>query len=207
MIRTARETDAAAIAEIYWPYVADTFISFEDTPPDAQQMRSRLAEGLERFPWLVSETDGRIDGYAYASQHRTRAAYRWSVDVSAYVRSEVQRRGIGRALYSTLLPLLARQNYKNAFAGIALPNDASVGLHECMGFLPIGVYRDVGFKLGVWRDVGWWGITLNPSPQGLAEPVDFSSLPTSRERSYETFPMGAKIRNVAPENGSKWGLS
>src|SRR5215831_1792075 len=139
MIRTARVTDAAAIAEIYRLYVTDTFISFEDTPPDAQEMRSRLAEGMERFPWLVSETGGRIDGYAYATQHRKRAAYRWSVDVSAYVRNEVQRRGIGRALYSMLLPILARQNYKSAFAGIALPNDACVGLHECMGFLPIGV--------------------------------------------------------------------
>ena len=76
-----------------------------------------------------------------------------------------------------LLPLLVRQNYKNAFAGIALPNDASVGLHECMGFLPIGVYRNVGFKLGAWRDVGWWGIALDPSPEALAEPLDFIALP------------------------------
>ena len=177
MIRTARISDAAEIADIYRPYVTDTFVSFEDTPPDAQQMRSRLAEGLMHFPWLVSETGGRIDGYAYASRHRTRAAYRWSVDVSAYVRGDMQRRGIGRALYGTLLSLLKRQNYKNAFAGIALPNEASVGLHECVGFLPIGVYRNVGFKLGAWRDVGWWGISLDPSPEGLAEPLGFSALP------------------------------
>jgi phosphinothricin acetyltransferase len=177
MIRTALISDALAIAEIYRPYVTDTCISFEDMPPDENEIRARLTEGLRRFPWLVSEQNGRIDGYAYASPHRSRAAYRWSVDVSAYIRDGMQRRGIGRRLYAALLPLLARQGFRSAFAGIALPNDASVRLHERMGFAPIGIYRDVGFKLGAWRDVGWWGKALNASPDEPIEPLDFNALP------------------------------
>jgi phosphinothricin acetyltransferase len=105
MIRTARFSDVSAIAEIYRLYVVGTWISFEDTPPDENEIGARLAE-LKHFPWLVSESQGRVEGYAYASSHRSRAAYRWSVDVTAYVRDGLQRRGVGRQLYESLLPLL-----------------------------------------------------------------------------------------------------
>jgi phosphinothricin acetyltransferase len=119
-------------------------------------MARRIADYGASHGWLVAELDGRVAGYAYASPHRTRAAYASSCDVAVYVDPAYARRGIGRALYGVLLPLLARKGNHAAFAGIALPNDASVALHEVMGFTPVGIYREVGWKMGAWRDVGWW---------------------------------------------------
>jgi len=168
-IRAARLEDAGQIREIYAPNVTEAFISFEAEPPTAGEMRERIAKTLATHPWLVHDEGGRILGYAYASKHRERAAYQWSADVSCYVRPEARGRGIGKALYTELLRRLEAQGFRNAYAGIALPNDASVRLHESVGFKPIGVYRGVGFKQGAWRDVGWWGVQLgapesNPAP-------------------------------------------
>lgn len=165
-IRTAHPDDAPAIAAIYAPVVAGTAISFETEPPDAAEMRARIAKTLGAgLPWLVAEADGVVCGYAYASKHRERAAYQWSVDTTVYVADGRRGQGVGRALYCALLPLLAELGYCQAFAGIALPNAASVGLHEALGFAPLGVYRNVGFKLGQWRDVGWWQRALRePDP-------------------------------------------
>jgi phosphinothricin acetyltransferase len=168
-IRVARLDDAAEIAEIYAPNVTGSHISFEVDAPTPEIMRTRIAKVLSVFPWLVHDAGGRIEGYAYASPHRDRAAYRWSADVSCYVRPEARGRGIGKALYTELLRLLEAHGYFNAYAGIALPNEASVRLHESVGFEPIGVYRNVGYKLGSWHDVGWWGRRLaehggNPAP-------------------------------------------
>jgi L-amino acid N-acyltransferase YncA len=164
-IRLATAGDAAAIAEIYRPIVASTFISFEIDPPNEAEMRRRIEETLRGWPWLVYESDGQIAGYAYASRHRARLAYQWSVDTSAYVHADFLRRGFGRCVYEPLFRILAAQGYRNAYAGIALPNPASVGLHEACGFTPVGVYRNVGFKLGEWRDVGWWQLTLSSSTE------------------------------------------
>ena len=162
-IRTARLDDAAAIHAIYAPLVATTVISFELDVPSVATMRQRIATTLERFSWLVSEDDtGAVDGYVYASRHRERAAYQWSVDVTAYVRADARGRGVGRRLYLRLFDELVALGYYQAFAGIALPNAASVALHEAVGFAPLGTYRDVGFKLGAWHDVGWWQRTLQP---------------------------------------------
>ena len=157
-LRTASPEDGAAIAAIYAPVVAHTAISFETDPPDAAEMRARIEKtALAGLPWLVAEDDsGAVCGYAYASRHRERAAYQWSVDVTVYVAAGRHRRGVGRALYGQLLPLLAQLGYCQAFAGIALPNAASIGLHEAMGFTPVGVYREVGWKMDGWRDVAWW---------------------------------------------------
>ena len=102
----------------------------------------------------MCESEGRILGYAYAGAHRTRAAYQWSVDVPVYVHTNARQIGVGRALYRSLFGLLTLQGSCNAFAGITLPNPAGVGLHESLGFKPIGIYRDVGHKLGRWHDVG-----------------------------------------------------
>ncbi|MGI9426238.1 MAG: arsinothricin resistance N-acetyltransferase ArsN1 family B, partial [Hyphomicrobiaceae bacterium] len=176
MIRPARAIDAEAIAAIYDPIVRDTYISFEGTPPTADEMRSRIAATLADYPWLVADEGGRVAAYAYAGQHRSRDAYRWSCDVSVYVAETAQRRGHAVALYGGLLAILTRQGLANAYAGIALPNAASVALHERAGFEAVGVYRNVGFKNGSWRDVGWWGIALNalgPSPH---EPTSFAEL-------------------------------
>jgi L-amino acid N-acyltransferase YncA len=175
-IRTATPEDGAAVAAIYAPIVAQTSISFETEPPDAQEMRSRIEKTLASLPWLVAEdAAGTVCGYAYASKHRERAAYQWSVDTTVYVREDMHGRGVGRALYGRLLPLLAELGYFQAFAGIALPNTGSVGLHEAVGFEAIGVYRNVGFKNGEWRDVGWWQKSLQPlgvpaTPQAFTAP-------------------------------------
>lgn len=155
-VRDAVPADAPSIQAIYAPFVTDTIISFEETAPTVAEMRQRIEALREHYPYLVAEEGGEVIGYAYASQHRTRGAYRHSVDVTVYVAEGTQRRGVGRALYGELLQAAAARGYHAAFAGIALPNDASVGLHEAVGFTPVGVYREVGYKFGKWHDVGWW---------------------------------------------------
>ena len=133
----------------------DTWISFELEAPDTAEMARRITRYRESHGWLVAEIDGVLAGYAYGSPHRERAAYASSCDVAVYVDPAFARRGLGRALYGVLLQQLAGK-YHAAFAGIALPNEASIGLHEAMGFTPVGIYREVGWKMGGWRDVGWW---------------------------------------------------
>ncbi|MEA2197380.1 MAG: hypothetical protein QOJ25_1431 [Solirubrobacteraceae bacterium] len=162
--------DGAACAAIYDPYVRDTVISLEDVPPDAAEMTARI-ERIERsHPYLVAEDDGRVVGFAYGSVHRERAAYRWATDVSVYIDAASHRRGIGRALYETLFDMLRGQNFLVAGAGITLPNEASVAIHEGLGFVPVGVYRNIGYKLGAWRDVGWWQVELAPQLNGQTPP-------------------------------------
>jgi len=154
VIRIATPADGPALAEIYRPAVVDCPISFELEPPDGEEMARRTMKVLARTPWLVCESDGHVLGYAYGGTHRERAAYQWSVEVSAYVHPDAHRRGIGRALYTSLFAALVVQGYRNAYAGITLPNDASVALHTAVGFTPIGVYRGIGYKQGAWHDVG-----------------------------------------------------
>ncbi|MDX2169803.1 MAG: arsinothricin resistance N-acetyltransferase ArsN1 family B [Deltaproteobacteria bacterium] len=169
-LRTAQLDDAAAIAAIYAPYVRDTAITFEVDVPSEEEMRRRIARISRAHAWLVCTDGDAVLGYAYTSPHRERAAYRWAVDVAVYVHTEAQRRGIGRALYAALLPLATAQGYTAAYGGIALPNASSVGLHESLGFTPVGVYRAVGYKLGAWHDVGWWERALAPRDTPPAEP-------------------------------------
>jgi phosphinothricin acetyltransferase len=172
-IRVARPDDAKQVLDIYAPNVTQTFISFELEAPTPGEMRARIEKTLATHPWLVHEESGRVEGYAYGSRHRDRLAYQWSVDVACYVRPEARGRGIGKALYGELLALLESQGFRNAYAGIALPNEASVRLHESVGFVPIGIYREVGFKLGAWRDVGWWGRRLGALEREPAPPRPF----------------------------------
>ena len=160
VIRLADGDDAASVQEIYAPIVRDTAVSFELEIPDVSEMRRRILSTLEVLPWLVCENDGRFLGYVYAGPHRSRAAYQWGAEVTVYIDASAQRMGVGRALYQSLLNLLILQGYRNAFAGITLPNDASVGIHESLGFQLVGVYRDVGHKFDRWHDVGWWQLPL-----------------------------------------------
>lgn len=181
-IRLACAGDAAQVQAIYVPVVRDTAISFEVDPPDVSELGRRIRGTLTRLPWLACERDGEILGFAYAARHRERAAYRWSVDVSVYVDQHARRAGVGRGLYVSLLALLARQHFAAAHAGITLPNPASVGLHEALGFVPVGVYRAVGFKLGAWWDVGWWQRRLGEPAVPPAPPVDLPDLPEEAVR-------------------------
>ena len=175
LIRSARTDDAPAIAAIYAPIVDTTPISFELVPPSVEEMRGRIAKTLQTLPWLACEdAQGRLCGYVYASKLRERAAYQWSVEVTAYVRDDCRGQGVARRLYGQLFEQLVALGYYQAFAGITLPNDASVGLHEALGFERIAQYRNVGYKLGAWRDVGYWQKplrALQPAPNPPAPPT------------------------------------
>jgi phosphinothricin acetyltransferase len=172
MIRHATPADGARCGEIYLPYVRDGVISLEDEPPGPEEMAARITSISATHPWLVYERDGHIAGYAYGSPHHSRSAYRWSTDVTVYVAEEHHRQGIGRELYEALFELLREQRFRTACAGITLPNAASVGIHEALGFEPVGVYRNVAWKHGEWRDVGWWQMELLPlTPDRPPEPV------------------------------------
>ncbi|MGD8415022.1 MAG: GNAT family N-acetyltransferase [Candidatus Latescibacterota bacterium] len=175
-IRPAAPADAAGCLEIYAPVVRDTIISFETEVPSLEEFTRRIEDTTADYPWLVFETGGRVAAYAYARRHRERAAYRWCVEVSVFVAREHHRRGIGRRLYNELLDILTRQGIANAYAGIAQPNPASVAFHEAMGFEPVGVYRRVGYKLGAWRDVGWWARRLSARDEPPSEPIPFPEL-------------------------------
>jgi L-amino acid N-acyltransferase YncA len=175
-IRPADVADAAGIAAVYRPYVTVSVASFETAPPDAAELARRML-GAPRLPWFVGCRDGVVVGYAYAAPHRTRAAYRWSVDCSVYLAAAERGAGTGRALYERLLPAVRDLGYVTAFAGIALPNPASVGLHTALGFTAVGTYRAVGFKSGRWHDVGWFQLPLRELPAEPVEPGEWSPTP------------------------------
>jgi phosphinothricin acetyltransferase len=165
-IRLADADDAAGVHAIYGPVVSNTPISFELTPPGVEEMRRRIVDTVATHPWLVCVSGEEIAGYAYAATHRARWGYQWAVDVSVYVSPAWRRRRVGHALYTALLPIVTAQGFYRACAGIALPNAASVALHEAFGFRLLGVYHSIGFKLGAWLDVGWWELELAPPPPG-----------------------------------------
>jgi phosphinothricin acetyltransferase len=163
-IRDANAADAPALLAIYSPFVTDTAVSFEREPPSVEEFAQRMATAQSRWAWLVAEQAGRIAGYAYGSSFRQRAAYRWSVEVSAYLDPAFRGQGVGRALYERLLAILVEKGYCTAYAGIALPNDASVRFHEALGFTPVGVFRRAGWKFDRWHDVSWWQRPLRDEP-------------------------------------------
>jgi len=174
LIRTAAKKDAQQILDIYAPYVLNTNISFETVVPSIDEMERRIEGVLAYNPWLAIEEEGCMLGYAYASKHRERAAYRWSSDVSIYVRQECRGKGAGRVLYRALIALLELQGYYNLYAGICLPNAASVGIHESFGFRKIAHYNKVGYKSGQWHDVGWWELPLREHADEPDEPLPFN---------------------------------
>jgi phosphinothricin acetyltransferase len=148
------------MVDIYALFVSDSVVSFEAEAPTESEMAQRVRATLERYPWLVSVKDGAGTGYAYASEYMDREAYRWSVDSSVYVHEQHRGQGVGKALYTSLFACLRVFGYYNVYAGVTLPNAASVALHESVGFSPVGVYRHVGYKFGEWHDVGWWEFAL-----------------------------------------------
>ena len=154
--------DAAACAAIYAPNVEASATSFEEQAPSAEEIATRIERTAATHPWLVAEADGEVLGYAYACRHRERPAYRWSADVSVYVAEAERGRGVGRGLYEGLFERLRNRGFRVACAGITLPNEASIALHESLGFVAVGVFRRIGWKVGAWRDVGWWQLDLAP---------------------------------------------
>jgi L-amino acid N-acyltransferase YncA len=175
-IRLASTDDAAGILAIYAPYCESTNVTFEIAAPTHEQMSERIAKVSQAYPWLVAETENGVAGYVYATRFRERAGYRWTTEVAVYVDTGKQRRGLGRALYTSLFSILRAQGYAKAIAGITMPNSASVRLHESLGFVRTGTFYGVGFKDGNWLDVGWWQLELQPETKSPAEPQPFSLL-------------------------------
>ena len=160
------ERDAAACAAIYAPHVEGSPVSFEERAPGGAEMAARIERYGQSHAWLVAERGGDVVGYAYATAFNERPAYRWSASVSVYVGESARGQGVGRALYEALFDRLRQRGFRMACAGITLPNEASVGLHEALGFERTGINREIGFKEGAWRDVGWFQLELAPAPDG-----------------------------------------
>lgn len=187
-IRIATPADIPGMLAIYNPIVASSPIAFDVIPLTEPEFQARLSEVLAQTPWLVCAREEQVLGYAYAARFRPRAAYRWTVETTVYIHSDYRRSGIGTALYTVLLGLLRLQGYRNVVAAITLPNPASVGLHERMGFRCVGVFPRVGFKLGAWHDVGWWVLPLEEGDNPPSEPVPWHQLAETPEwkAAFET---------------------
>ena len=177
-IRAATAADAGGISAIYGPHVAIGHASFEFGAPSPEDMAARIGSFDGLYPWIVAHNDDdpTLLGFAYATQFRTRAGYRWTVECGAYVLADLQGQGIGRRLYASLLATLEAQDFTQAVASITLPNDHSISMHEAVGFRRAGVYRAVGFKSGQWRDVGLWQRALAPSAAPPPEPRPFAEV-------------------------------
>lgn len=156
MVRDCTDNDIAAMCEIYNFYVENSLCTFEETVINETEMQSRVSATTLSYPWLVCEEDGVVRGYAYATAWKSRSAYRNSAEVTVYVNPQQMGKGFGKALYQTLESKLTQQNRHALLAGIALPNPASIALHEKLGFEKVAHLKQVGFKLGKWVDVGYW---------------------------------------------------
>lgn len=170
VLRVAGEADAPAMLALYAPYVIQTTVSSEYTPPSLEEFVGRMRTYMARLPWLVCLVDGEVAGYGYASPHRTRAAYQWSVETSIYVAEEWHRHGIAGAIYAALFELLTMQGYYNIYVGITSPNERSMKFHKSMGFIISGAYQESMYKFGQWRDVLWMGKSLRPH-EGEPQPA------------------------------------
>ncbi|HEX2605878.1 MAG TPA: arsinothricin resistance N-acetyltransferase ArsN1 family B [Flavisolibacter sp.] len=175
-IRPATVNDAEGILAIYAPYILDSYITFENEVPSPDEFRQRIRATIEKRPWLVAVVNGTIAGYVYAAAHRDRVAYQWSVESSVYIHDDFKGKGLARILYNLLFDVLKYQGFRNVYAGITLPNEASVQLHEKCGFTFFASYENVGFKTGAWKEVGWWRLVLNDFDSEPAPPLLFSEL-------------------------------
>lgn len=180
-IRLVQLDDCQGMLEIYGPIIQNTATSFEYEVPEISEFQSRVLKIQDRYPWLICLWDGALAGYAYAGAHRERAAYQWSVEQSVYIHPKFYRLGIARSLYKALMSVLKLQGFYTALSGITLPNEVSVAFHESMGFSPIGIYRNIGFKFDQWHSVGWWEYQLQPYSKQPATPVFLDQISSSRE--------------------------
>ena len=175
-IRLAIPQDASPILDIYIPYIEETSFTFETEVPAVDEFEKRIEDYLINWPWVVCEENGRIAGYAYGAKHRERKGYQWCVESSIYIHDDYLKRGVGKALYESLLKILEKQGYRNVYAVINLPNERSVQFHEKCGFSFFALYPNVGYKLGQWKNVGWWQINLNEYNLEPEPPIKFSDL-------------------------------
>ncbi len=176
MFRIATPQDAKAILDIYSPFIRDTSFTFEIEVPTENAFAERIESYLINYPWLVCEVDGLVVGYAYASRYRERVGYQWSVECSVYIHNDYSKAGIGKSLYAILFEILNKQGFNNVYAVINLPNDKSVAFHENCGFTWITTYENVGYKLGQWKNVGWWRLIVNEFINEPPAPIPFSEL-------------------------------
>jgi L-amino acid N-acyltransferase YncA len=175
-VRIATAADADSILKIYAPYIENTSYTFETEIPTIDAFGERIKSYLQSWPWLVCEIDGIIAGYAYGSKHRERVAYQWSTECSVYIHDDFQRRGVAKALYTALIEILKLQGFRNLYAVINLPNEKSVAFHESIGFEYFATYKNVGYKLGKWKNVGWWQLQLNAYDNEPSPPAKFSEM-------------------------------
>jgi phosphinothricin acetyltransferase len=175
-VRLAAKEDAKEILEIYSPSVLSAAISFETEVPSVEEMQSRIESCLQKFPWIVCTVDEKIAGYVYASKHRERDAYQWSCECSVYTQTNFKGKGIGKELYYLLFQILKLQGFRNVYAGITLPNEASVHLHEKCGFKKFASYENIGNKFAKWHTVGWWKLQINDYDLNPPPPLKISQL-------------------------------
>ncbi len=196
-IRPASPSDAKEMLAIYRYYVTDTTVSSEYEPPSLEIFQERIRTYTEKLPWLICRIDGNAVGYGYASPHRSRAGYQWSVETSIYVAPEFQRHGIAGALYRSLFSLLVRQGYYNIFVGITSPNEKSIKFHTAMGFVISGAYQNSMYKFGKWRDVIWMAKSLRPHE---VAPVPTVSFPEIAQEAQTESVLLAQAQTVKPFN-------
>lgn len=175
-IRSAAPKDAEAILEIYAPFVKHSFVTFEEEVPPVSAFQARIAQTLEKYPFLVCTDDETVVGYAYASSFRSRAAYNWDAELSVYMSPAHGGKGLGKRLYAALLALLERQNIVNVYGCLALPNHQSERLHEAMDFRRLGVFPKTGYKDGKWLDILWYDKVISPQTVPPAPFIPFSKL-------------------------------
>ena len=176
VLRLAIPSDAEGILNIYAPYIESTSFTFETETPTVEEFAERISTYLLNWPWLVCEIDGIIAGYAYATRHRERTAYQWCTESSVYIHKDYQRAGIAKALYIALFEVLKKQEFRNVYAVINLPNEKSVAFHESCGFKYFATYEKVGYKLGKWKNVGWWRLIINEYGDEPEAPIKFSDI-------------------------------
>ncbi|OQY95603.1 MAG: hypothetical protein B6D37_05365 [Sphingobacteriales bacterium UTBCD1] len=173
LIRLATPEDAQGILNIYSPYIQNTSFTFETEIPSVSAFAERISDYLKQWPWLVCEINGGIAGYCYGGKYRERTAYQWCVESSIYIHDDFQKHGIGKALYDVLIEILKRQGFRNVYAVINLPNEKSVAFHEGLGFTYFATYEKVGYKLGKWKSVGWWQLSINEYDDEPSPPIKF----------------------------------
>ena len=176
IIRLTNEKDAEGILAIYAPYIKNTSYTFETEVPSINAFAERINNYMINWPWLVYEIDGIIAGYAYATRYRERTAYQWCTEASVYIHDDFQKKGIAKILYSALIEILRVQGFRNVYAVINLPNEKSVEFHEGCGFTHFATYGKVGYKLGKWKNVGWWQLSINDYSNEPGAPIKFSEL-------------------------------